>query len=381
MIASNHSEVFERIARESEPDLIGDESVEFSALQMLAELRAGTREAQKLNRAERRAIVEYLTAEGQSVSEMALLLKVNDRTIQRDRHYIRSRNGVFHDSPGFVPRLAGDLMTVLESSVTRIRRACRKPNVKASEVIAAERAVVDITVKVTRALQSLGYVPNIKPQEHDNYTMPPDGRLEPPPRSKSPARKYVMEQVECSMAEMRDYHKPATPKSEWLARFGTGLGFMADARERMEEAKKEAAAASREAFARETYELMKELDEIEKEEAWFNQAMATEESREQMLKRGEVYREELEQQFGKGKAEAQAKPDANAGPAPATSTAKPANATAQPTSAASQSVNAKPPPAPEVPPAPDAPPTSRLPDHGASGVPPKPGGEDGVGSQ
>lgn len=311
MIAPTHSEVFERIARESEPDLIGDESVECSALQMLAELRAGKREAKSLDRAERRAIVEYLTAEGQTTSEMALLLKVNDRTIQRDRHYIRSRNGVFQDTPGFVPRLAGDLMTAMESSIARIRRACRKPNVKASEVIAAERAVVDITVKVTRALQTLGYAPNIKPQDHDNITIPPHGRLEPPPQSMTPLRRYALHGGPFSLAKMRDHHKPATPKSEWLARFGIGLGFVAHARSMMEEARKEAAIAAKQAFDREVHDLVNEMEEAAEERAWFAAATKTEESQKKMVEEAEVQKRELRQRFAPGSSPAPGSAPAN----------------------------------------------------------------------
>ena len=73
MTTSTHSEVFERIARESQADLIGDESVECSALQMLAELRAGKREAQNLDRAERRALGRQVLDDGPSFRPVELL--------------------------------------------------------------------------------------------------------------------------------------------------------------------------------------------------------------------------------------------------------------------------------------------------------------------
>ena len=134
------------------------ESSEACVLDLIRSIKSKELAAKSLNTEDRRACVEHLSAEGLSVPEIAKVLERSDRTIARDRKVIQQRNALDHD-PAFAGEMAGRLMSELDNSVGRIRRAARGADVPPAVRIDAERACVEILCKIVERVQSMGYLP------------------------------------------------------------------------------------------------------------------------------------------------------------------------------------------------------------------------------
>ncbi|MBL8874168.1 MAG: hypothetical protein JNM86_00050 [Phycisphaerae bacterium] len=130
-----------------------------SAIELLRLIKERELDPKTLNPDTRRICVQHLYTEGLTTSEMAHLLRCNERTIERDRREIREANSLKLD-PGFADRIAGDLLAESEQVISRIRRAARDAAATPGDRIAAERNCFDIRCQLIDRLQSLGYLPN-----------------------------------------------------------------------------------------------------------------------------------------------------------------------------------------------------------------------------
>jgi len=91
-------------------------------LSLLQKIQAGVMDPKCIRPAERRLIVSYLMADGYSTADMAQILKVSDRSIERDKKAIRETNALAAD-PALVEQMVGRLVLEAELSIQRIRKA------------------------------------------------------------------------------------------------------------------------------------------------------------------------------------------------------------------------------------------------------------------
>jgi len=127
-------------------------------LDLIGKLKEGEIRGRTLSAPDRRRCVEYLTGEGLSIPEIAQLLGRTERTIQRDRAFIRTQNAL-SVTPGLANELAGEMWREARGCTERMRRAARDREAAPSERIDAEKACFDITARSIELLQSLGFLP------------------------------------------------------------------------------------------------------------------------------------------------------------------------------------------------------------------------------
>ena len=128
------------------------------ALELLAQVRSGVVPGSMLQADARQSLVVLLTADGVSSHEIAQILQVSDRTIERDRRAIRAGAAVSKD-PKLVGEMVGRLMAEAELSIQRIRRTARERDVDAGIKVDAEHRCFEIMKDLVHSLQSLGYLP------------------------------------------------------------------------------------------------------------------------------------------------------------------------------------------------------------------------------
>lgn len=136
-----------------------DDPPERGVLELLSDIRSGRTPARAIDQQTRRDCVEYLTAEGVTVPEIAQLLDRNERTIRRDIEHIRESNALRVDE-GFSARMAGELLCDARTCISRIRRVSREREAPHAARIDAERAVFEIRDRLIARLQNLGYLPS-----------------------------------------------------------------------------------------------------------------------------------------------------------------------------------------------------------------------------
>ncbi len=130
-------------------------------LHLVRDLREGKIAAANLAVEDRQAIVEYYSAQGLSVSEMAVVMNVSDSTIKRDRAAIRRANAI---TPGRAigDELIAELMAQAENAIERLRRAARETDSHRPTVHQRMRAEINcfhIYRDLIRLLHKMGYIP------------------------------------------------------------------------------------------------------------------------------------------------------------------------------------------------------------------------------
>lgn len=93
-------------------------------LHLIKDVRSGKIPAAQLTLEDRRACVEYFWAEGLSAHETAVVMRVSDRTIGRDRCAIRHANAMRRDK-NHGDELIGELRRRAEIATERLARAVR----------------------------------------------------------------------------------------------------------------------------------------------------------------------------------------------------------------------------------------------------------------
>jgi len=127
-------------------------------LSLLQKIQAATVDPRCIRPADRRLLVNHLMADGYSTAEIAQILKVSDRSIERDKKAIREANAL-SAGPELVEQMAGRLVFEAELSVQRIRKTARDKNTPQAVKVDGEHRCYQIISDMTARLQSLGYLP------------------------------------------------------------------------------------------------------------------------------------------------------------------------------------------------------------------------------
>jgi predicted DNA-binding transcriptional regulator YafY len=135
-----------------------DQDRESQTLTLLQGIKDRSVNPKSLNTTDRRLLVGFLTVEGQSNAEIAHLLQVSDRTIERDRKALREENAVIKD-PKLLEQIVGKLMVEAEVCTQRIRKFQREKEASAAVKIDGEHRCFQISCELTEKLQSLGFLP------------------------------------------------------------------------------------------------------------------------------------------------------------------------------------------------------------------------------
>ena len=133
-------------------------SNQLRCLDILQGIKDGTTDPVSLLPNQRKLIVSFLAAQGQSTAEIAHLLKVSDRTIERDKKTIRQENAISQD-PELASVFAGRLVDEAQTCIQRIRKCQRDSDCPPAAKIEGEKACFQITNNLTERLQSMGYLP------------------------------------------------------------------------------------------------------------------------------------------------------------------------------------------------------------------------------
>ncbi len=138
-------------------------------LSLLQKIQAGTVDPKCVRTADRRLIVSYLIADGYSTADMAQILKVSDRSIERDKKAIRETNALAAD-PELVEQMVGRLVCEAELSVQRIRKTARDKGTPQAVKVDAEHRCYQIVSDMVASLQRLGYLPTATPRLQADFT-------------------------------------------------------------------------------------------------------------------------------------------------------------------------------------------------------------------
>lgn len=125
---------------------------------LLKQLQSGRLDPSCIAIASRLQLVAVMMNDGYSTADMAEILKVSDRTIERDRKAIREANAVSRD-PRLVEQMTGRLIWEAELCVQRIRKAARDKEASPMVRIEAEHKCFQIIDGLVEGLQRLGYLP------------------------------------------------------------------------------------------------------------------------------------------------------------------------------------------------------------------------------
>ena len=127
-------------------------------LALLQRIQNGSVDPKGIGPAERRQLVVYLMADGYSTADIAQILRVSDRSIERDKKKIREQNALVRE-PALVGQMVGRLYSEAELTSQRIRKVTRDKRVSASVKVDAEHRCYQIFSDLVQRLQSLGYLP------------------------------------------------------------------------------------------------------------------------------------------------------------------------------------------------------------------------------
>jgi transposase len=125
---------------------------------LLKQIQSGQLDPACIGTPSRRQLVVAMMSDGYSTAEIAEILKVSDRTIERDRKAIREANAVSRD-PRLVEQMTGRLIGEGELCVQRIRKAARDKEASPMVRIEAEHRCFQIVSNLVEGLQRLGYLP------------------------------------------------------------------------------------------------------------------------------------------------------------------------------------------------------------------------------
>ena len=125
---------------------------------LLQKIKDGQFEANSIGKAERKLLVRFLMAEGKSTAEIAHLLNVSDRTIERDKKALQEENTITKDSK-LAEQMAGRLDSEAKLCIERIRKFARGKDTPASVKVDAEHRCFQICNNFVERLQSLGFLP------------------------------------------------------------------------------------------------------------------------------------------------------------------------------------------------------------------------------
>jgi transposase len=130
---------------------------ESSTLALLQRVRAGEIDAASLAPAERQRLVEHLKLEGVTVTQVAEIMRVSERTIARDLKEVRARRAESLDELD-TKQVIGTMMAQAEAHRSRLMRIAREPGAGAMAQVQAERGAWEITRDVVDTLFKTGFL-------------------------------------------------------------------------------------------------------------------------------------------------------------------------------------------------------------------------------
>jgi len=133
-------------------------SNQLRCLDILRGIKEGSINPATLLPSQRRLLVPFLMAEGQSTAEIAHLLKASDRTIERDKKAIRQENAL-SKNPELADIMAGRLVDEAQACIQRIRKFERDSDCPPAAKIEGEKACFHIVNNLAERFQSMGYLP------------------------------------------------------------------------------------------------------------------------------------------------------------------------------------------------------------------------------
>ncbi len=139
---------------QSDPQQANDEST----LNLLEQIKAGSLDPSCIRPADRCPLVAFLMGDGYSTAEIARILKVGDRTIERDKKAIREANALAPDLK-LVEEMTGRLKMEAELSIQQIRRTLRDKNTPSAVKVDGNHRCFQIFSELIQDLQRLGYLP------------------------------------------------------------------------------------------------------------------------------------------------------------------------------------------------------------------------------
>lgn len=129
-----------------------------SAISMIQDIRSGRLDATILTKDARLLCVEVLLGEGATKSQMAVLLKVSEKTIGRDIQAVQLTNYMQPDED-FRKRMIGHLLMGAAINREHLMRLARKTESSVSEKAQAEFLAFKVLTETITKLQSLGHLP------------------------------------------------------------------------------------------------------------------------------------------------------------------------------------------------------------------------------
>jgi transposase-like protein len=110
-----------------------------------------------LSKEDRILCVRYLLQEGVPISDIAAILKCDDRTVYRYQKLVRQQTALQHD-PKFDGELAGQMVEECQASIARLTRIARDKDASRADKIAAELGISNVRDTMVRRLQSMGFI-------------------------------------------------------------------------------------------------------------------------------------------------------------------------------------------------------------------------------
>lgn len=129
-----------------------------STISLLRDIQSGKLDPKCIDVSQRQQLVEFLLGDGYTVAEMAQILRVADRTIERDKKAIREAHAIERD-PKLVGQMVGRLISEAELAVQRIRKALREKDVAPALRVDGEQRCFQIVNDLVARLQRVGYLP------------------------------------------------------------------------------------------------------------------------------------------------------------------------------------------------------------------------------
>lgn len=145
-----------------------------NVLARLKQIQAGQLDPSTLDKDQRRGVVVVLVEDGYSTAQIASILQVSERTIERDRRAWREDIALAAD-PKLVGQMVGRLYSEAELSVQRIRRSTRDKETPASVRVDGEHRCYQIWSDVVQRMQSLGHLPTAAQRLQSEHVLHVDG--------------------------------------------------------------------------------------------------------------------------------------------------------------------------------------------------------------
>jgi DNA-binding CsgD family transcriptional regulator len=152
------------------------DSLPVSPISCVKAIQSGQIQAKSLPKENRQICVEYLTSEGYSSGTIAEIMKVDTRTIRRDKERIRHVNAINLDA-AFTSKHVGLLMQGSQHVIENLIRIAKDKDCPYFVKVNSFKGIWAILKELTQLLQSIGYLPTqsllpISESEGETYPMP-----------------------------------------------------------------------------------------------------------------------------------------------------------------------------------------------------------------